>query len=295
MIKLSSFATWMAEKVAPQLARFAENPANPLTHIMTGAAVGGATGALAGSATDQNNKKRGAIIGGLTGAITGGLGGKYISNFAKGGVDAEKLKGLSSTMKSLGTNEVSTKQYLGGLTRQIASWGTPNSMAKVVAQENVTGKQVRPLLGFLKQSPIATAPAEHAKWSVTRPLGNLAQTVLGIRGGGYGLTAPTMPGRVWEGLKNEVSNSQYFIRDGLRYKRSLAGKGLAAVGTTGIGMGGLTAVSARKKNGQPEPLPEKIMKGTASAVSWGLAPQVMGAKAVAYDIPRQALKENRGS
>jgi hypothetical protein len=295
MIKLESFATWMSEKVAPKLLQMTENTASPLTKMVAGATVGGAVGSVAGVASsDQQHKRRGILVGALAGAALGGFGGKTLANFGKGGTEAGRIKGLAETMKNMATNEVSTKDYIRGLTRHIADWGTPNSMAKVVSQENVNGKQVRPLFGFLKQSPIGVVP-EHQKFTMTHTLGNLAQTGLGIGEGGYGLTSKSVVGRTTEALKNEFTNSQYFSRNGLRYKRSLMGKGLAAVGTTGLGMGALEMSTAQKKNGKPEPMPEKIVKGTTTAIGWGLAPQVMGAKAIAYDIPRQAINPNRGN
>jgi hypothetical protein len=282
------FLTNLFGKAAPILERFAGRTMSAGTAKLVGTAIGATTGGMIGAASAQpGDKKKGFITGALAGGGAGYFGGKTLQSFTKGGVGESYLKGLSSEMGRLSTS-TSNSEAMQGINKYLAkNWSSPGHL-EPIPTGNIAGKTTRPMLGFKQQSPIATAPDSKGLGAV-HAVGNLSKNIDAIMNGGYGLTGKNMATRGAQVLGRDINESRYFTKDNLKYKRSALGQALGVTMMSGAGIGAMEGASATNKDGTPASLPKRVFKGTTTALGWGLAAPIMGAKALAYDIPKSII------
>ena len=284
--------TTLATKVAPALARFAAKEINPATAKAVGSMIGGAIGGAAGqSAAPDGSKAKGFAVGAITGAAAGFYGGKTVAGFTGKGVDAARLTGLATKMQDLGKAESMTnKTFLKGVGDHIGNtWADPNHLQKIPTG-TVAGPAHRPMLGVQTKAPIQKLTEDVSGGSgVTKAIGNMTRNVQGIANGSHGVEGSNVLSRTFKVMKHEANEARYYTKDGFKYKRSLAGQAMGVTLGSGLGIGAFEGATATNNDGTPASTPKKLLKGTTSALSWGLATPVMGAKAIAYDIPKMII------
>ena len=73
------------------------------------------------------------------------------------------------------------------------------------------------------------------------------------------------------------------------FQRSLVGKATAPIFTTGIGFGAMDALSKTDEYGQKKSLVKRLGSSAATTAKWTIGEPIMGAKLLAYDIPKLVL------
>jgi hypothetical protein len=288
MIKEASIGSFLAKTIAPKILNFGNKAVSPLAYKATGAALGAAGGGITGSAyADEGSKTRGFITGAIAGGVVGGLGGKTLAGFARGGVDQARGKALGELFQR--SENLGAKDLFKSVGRHIGdNWATPTHL-QAIPKTSIEGPQVRPMLGVFKQSPVQKVPTPEGS-GLTRMVGNMARNVMGITEGAYGVQGKNMATRALSVIGHDVQESRHFVRDGFRYKRSLPGQALGVTLASGAGFGAIDAATETNRDGTPASLPKKILKGSTTTLSWGLAPQFMAAKMFGYDLPKSIIK-----
>jgi hypothetical protein len=232
---------------------------------LLGGAVGAIGGGLAGGnvGSDENksrNRLLGAVAGGAAGALGGGSLSKKLPSF-----------GLAAgpALQNLGTYMSSEGATMKGVLDHMATKWAPKL-------ESVKGVVDKGQEAILKKTTPAGATLGH--------LGDTAQnvqTALGRRGG----IADVLQGNVHEHTFKEKSI------DGQKYlfNRTGAGKVIAPLLNSGLGMGALSAATAEGKDGQKPTVGKRLLSGGSTALAWGAAPKLMMGKMLAYDVPKTLI------
>tara|TARA_Y100000310_G_scaffold117939_1_gene116671 strand:- start:106 stop:522 length:417 start_codon:yes stop_codon:yes gene_type:complete len=87
-------------------------------------------------------------------------------------------------------------------------------------------------------------------------------------------------GRMFSGTKTPAGGTEHI------FQRSTAGKIIAPVATTGIGFGAMAAIPKTDMTGKPRNLLQRAGAGAAETVKWTVGEPIMGAKLLAYDLPK---------
>lgn len=288
-LALSPLIASVAKTIAPKLLSLSRTTINPATAKMVGGTIGAVGGGTAGaSAAPEGEKGKGFLIGAAAGGTAGFFGGKTVAGFGKGGVDAARLQGFAKELKTLAANKKSTNsEFFQGVGNYLGkNWANPTHLQAIPKGSIVGAPKHRPMLGWAAKSPVQAVPENLAGSGFTRFIGNSARNVMGIAKGEFGVKGTNPLSRTFNVLKSEANEARYYTKDGFRYKRSLPGQALGVAFGSGVGIGAVEGITATNNDGTPASVPKKLLKGTASTLGWGLAPSLMGAKAIAYDIPK---------
>jgi hypothetical protein len=292
MIKTAvPFLATLAEKIAPKLTSFASKTINPGTAKLVGSTIGAVSGGMAGAShASEGNKGRGFLIGAATGGALGYVGGKTLAGMTGAGPDAARLKGFASELGNITKGPAAVKtntEFMNRMNQYVAkNWASAEHLNAIPKGQLVGSPEHRPWFGLSAQSAVQKM-TEPKGSGFTRAIGNLSRNADAIINGGYGLKGTNALSRTGQVLGRDVQEAMHYTKDGFRYKRSVPGKALAA---SGIGFGAMEGATATNSDGTSASLPKKVLSGTTTALKWGLAPQVMGAKGLAYDIPKMLIK-----
>jgi hypothetical protein len=274
------------------LLNIASKPIDALTAKAVGTGIGALGGGIAGSAkAPEGQKGKGFAVGALTGGVGGYMGGKFYAGLGKGGVDAARIKGFAKELNALSASKTNT-EALQGVGRYISkNWATPEHL-KAIPSQAIQGPKHRPWFGLSAKAPVQQIAKSQGS-AITRAIGNVTRAGMGIvdptTASSLGLSGKNMLTRAGQILGREVSETTHYTKGGYRYKRSIPGKIMGATMMSGAGIGALEGATATNSNGTPAPIHKKIIKGTTSALGWGLAPSFMGAKMLSYDLPKSII------
>lgn len=296
MIKTAALFSTLTRTIAPRLLQLSQASINPMTAKAVGAIGTGLVGGVVGAnSAAPGNKAKGFLVGAATGAGLGFYGGKTIAGMGAGGVDSKRIFDLGNKMKDLAAKPgMTNSQFFSGVGEHVGqNWANADHLANI-PKNAIEGPAHRPMLGIKTKNPIAVVPKEEGS-SFTRALGNMSRSVMGITSGKFGVEGSNFVTRTGNVLKKEFNEARHYTKldeasgKTFKYKRSLTGQALGVTLGSGIGAGVFEGSGATNNDGTPASLPKKLFKGTSSALSWGLATPIMGAKAFAYDIPKYII------
>jgi hypothetical protein len=292
MIKEANPLAALFGKIAPRLINLSSKAINPITAKAVGSTAGALGGGILGaSQAPEGEKSKGFLVGATAGGLAGYFGGKTYAGFGAGGADSARILGLGNNLKQLATEGGTIKDSVRGAAKYISqNWATPEHL-RPIPTKKIDGPLNRPMLSFTKKAPIQQMSVPQGS-AVTRAIGNAFRggmaiadpataAELGIKG--------NVATRTMKVLGREANESMHYIKDGYRYRRSLLGKALGAGMGSGIGFGVLEGATTTNPDGSPAPLHKKLFKGTSTALGWGLASPIMGAKMLAYDVPKTLI------
>lgn len=219
----------------------------------------------------------------------------------------EKRAGiLSSALKS--TAGVLTSSYERGGVRKafsetlghLSSFKNPTHLMDVskLNRASVTAEHLRNV--NFKSSPLGVLnnPTQgHSGFSkftggILRGIGNQASNIKDIVYGGANFTSKNPVGRAFEVLGKELDAARYYNRPSsikgqdLIYKRSLPGRILNPIISTGVGIGATQGLMTRNPDGSSASTGKKLFVGAKESLKWGIGGPIMLAKGLAYDIPK---------
>jgi hypothetical protein len=269
-----------------------KKPIEATTAKMVGAGVGALTGGVVGASSAQEGQKtKGFMVGAATGGLFGGFAGKTYAGFGQGGVDMARIKGLANELKVLSTSNTNAFALKGVGKYLSKNWATAEHLKEIPAA-TIQGPKNRAMFSITAKSPVQKIMEPQGS-GVTRSIGNMARNFTAIAdkstAQSLGITGQNPVARVGQVLGREMKETMHHTKDGFRYKRSLPGKLVGAALGSGLGMGALEGATATNPDGSSAPIHKKIIKGTSSALGWGLASPYMGAKMLSYDLPRSII------
>jgi hypothetical protein len=294
MIKTAIPLVGILGKIAPKLTALTGKVINEGSAKLIGSAAGALTGGAIGSSmAPEGAKTKGFVVGAATGGFAGHFAGKTIAGFGVGGVDSARLKGFSNELTRLSTSPTqTTADSLRDMGKYVSKNFATAEHLKPISRTNVEGPVARPWLGVMKQAPVQ-ALDQSPRGTLLKAIGNTTRNIMSIADKGtaadLGITGKNMLTRTTQVLGREAQEAMHYTKDGFRYRRSVPGKVLGATLGSGIGMGALQGATTTNPDGSPAPTYKKLFRGTASALGWGLATPFMGAKAIAYDIPKTII------
>lgn len=259
----------------------------PYATAAAGAIIGGVRGA---SKSEEGKKNTGALKGALMGGAIGYGGGSVLS--------------------SLPTLGKYTSPYLenAGKTLSSALEKNPNISAKDLVvkgnsyiAKNFSNKWTAAPAGDVGMSPMfgKTKPVEEVavggkKSGIISGLGELAGTVEAWRKDGI---VKGTGKQMW----HNIQESRKFTKDiqlksGTetvgRAHRSIAGQVVGVGLMSGAGMGASEMARSKDEHGNVRPMGQRIVKGTGTALAWGLASPVMIGKSM-LDLPKTLKGGNK--
>lgn len=259
----------------------------PLGTSALGATVGAVRGA---SRAEDGHKGTGALMGGLMGGAIGYGAGKGLGALPELGKNTiphyqRAGEALSNTLKA--NPNISARELMNKGTSYM-SRNFNDQWIKAPADAGM----MKPMLG--KEKPVEQIlQGKKKSWLVTSP-GSLAKTweagrTDGIKGIGKAL---------WQDVKDQTMFSDKIKLPGGaegigRAHRSMIGQVGNVATMSGLGIGATEfAMGGKDEHGNVQPMGKRIMKGTGSALGWGLAKPVMVGKMM-YDLPKSLMRGNK--
>lgn len=258
----------------------------------------GAAGATVGGIEGANKAPEGQKgVGALKGAIGGGVLG-YVAGGA-----------LSKRMPTLGNRTVAAYSDAGKALAEALKTNPKMTPGQFVrggidyAAENFENKFIPITKGPMLQhkvGPITVAKDTMATeqlvgtkhtW-LSHPVGTLARAVKPLYSGEGVIGTIKQYGKT---LGKDWNLSKTFTQDiegqTFRGRRSLGGRIINPLISTGIGMGAFEAATSKNEDGTPANVGTRLRKGGITALGWGIAPPVMFGKVV-YDTSKAIRSGN---
>lgn len=252
---------------------------------VVGGVMGGVGGAASG-ATDQNPETQGRsmLVRGAIGAAAGFYGGK----------------GLAKKMPTFGDNYATTGKLVGGKMLNLAKDTSLTAAQRSDKLTEFAAKNLTTQTKTMGKSQTTKNFFGHgaevsSNQRVTNPkvpmgfkmFGDLAKAKTNVRKSGLVRgTIDTIKDNYHESTMFDKAISDKPNAPVYRFKRSLAGRVVNPLMTSGIGMGALDVLQTTNEDGSKATMGKRLRTGAKSTLTWGMAPHLMMGKAMAYDIPK---------
>jgi hypothetical protein len=291
---LMSVLTTLLEKAGPKLVSLAGKTINATSAQAVGAAAGALAGGTIGAVSaSEGNKTKGFAVGALTGGLVGRYGGKNYAGFGKGGVDSAKIQAFGQELGRLSKVDQKASTTIRDLGKYVSNNLASPEHLKPIGTNAITGPKATPALSVTRTPQAPVQALSKPGGTLLTSVGNMTRNVMSIADKGtarsLGITGSNVFTRTSQVVGREINEAMHYTKDGFRYKRSVPGKVFGAALGSGAGIGVIEGATTTNPDGSPAPIHKKILKGTATGLSWGLATPLMGAKALTHDIPKMII------